>query len=244
MRKNSAVLIALVLLVLLHGHVLADKKDDTINTYSGDLQSFGVPESSADNKAEKDVDALINTMESDQYDMQIAYDNINTQVSSLAKSSTRKKQADARLKTAKDKTYDFTEFDADKSIQVHNPGSGSPPYVTADEGFAKAQKDASEAVSRVRRTLIAPDQPGNVPTGDIVTDFIPQIIRQLFRFTSVVILIAFTVSGVMFIIAHGNEEMLTKAKAMLYFTLIGFAFVSLAFAIVKGVTSIDFFGFI
>ena len=75
-------------------------------------------------------------------------------------------------------------------------------------------------------------------------DFIPWIIRTLFRFAFFAIFISFLVSGVMFITAFSTEERVTKAKNILYYSLIGFAFVSLAFAIVKAVTNIDFFGFI
>jgi len=84
----------------------------------------------------------------------------------------------------------------------------------------------------------------NYTEGDLVSDFIPQLIRQLFRFAWLAVLIAFTVSGVMLVMAHDNDENITKAKGMIYYSLIGFAFVALAFAIVKGVTDIDFFRFI
>ena len=58
------------------------------------------------------------------------------------------------------------------------------------------------------------------------------------------ILIALTVSGVMFVTAQENDERLTKARGMLYYTLIGFAFIAFSFAIVKALTDIDFFRFI
>lgn len=244
MKRIIGLLTLLALFMNGFGYALALDEEGAVSAYVVELKAMGLSEGNAIKKAENEVKALIQSMESDQYDVQVAIDNIDTQVSSLAKNSTKKNAANSALDRAKDRADDFTGVDADESIKVVSSIAGSLPYVTADDNFSRAQNDAMSAIGNVRRIMIAPDRPGAVPTGDIVSDFIPQIIRQLFRFASVAVLIAFTVSGIMFITAHGNDEMLTKAKQMLYFTLIGFAFVAMAFAIVKGVTDIDFFRFI
>jgi len=126
---------------------------------------------------------------------------------------------------------------------------------TNDANFDKAQEEAIAAISEANRYFMKPVQPGaptvdgtgTVPgSGDktktITEDFIPALVRLLFRFTSLMILIALVASGVMFVIAYDNEEFVTKAKNMLYYSLVGFAFVALAYAIVKAITQINYFG--
>ena len=107
--------------------------------------------------------------------------------------------------------------------------------------FFKYEKAAQKSIADLNFNFISPSEIENVPTGDIIEDFIPQLIRQLFRFTSIAILISFIVSGVMLVTAYDDEEKLSKAKRILYYSLIGFAFVTFAFAIVKAITNINFF---
>lgn len=107
--------------------------------------------------------------------------------------------------------------------------------------FFKYEKAAKKALSDIKYSFISPSEIENVPKGDIIQDFIPQLIRQLFRFTSLAILISFIVSGVMLVTASDDEEKLSKAKRILYYSLVGFAFVTFAFAIVKAITNINFF---
>lgn len=239
---RSASFILLLFLVSAFAH--AYNKDDAVSVYSAELVGMGMDEEDAGNKAESDVDAIIAGMESDQYDAQVALENISTQVNALVKTSSRRDAALEALDAADGPVGDFTDMDADEHLDVQPSLAGAPPLVQADGAFESAQDAANTAISAVRRILIAPDRPGAVPAGDIVTDFIPQIIRQLFRFAWLAILISFTVSGVMMVMAHGEDEKVTKAKGMIYYSLIGFAFITLAFALVKAVTNIDFFRFI
>ena len=44
--------------------------------------------------------------------------------------------------------------------------------------------------------------------------------------------------------AMDNEEKSTKARNVLVFSLIGFVFVALAYAVIKAVTDINFFGIV
>lgn len=242
MKKTALILVTLAIFLVSQGQALAIDRDGAIAAYANELAAMGAGD--AGDRAEREVDALIESMESDQYDMQAAMENINTQVHALAKTSSRKDSALEALEAAKDTVDDFKDMDADEYIRVQSSIAGALPYVTPDNEFASSQDAANAAIGKVRRIMIAPDRPGDVPTGDIVSDFIPQLIRQLFRFAWVAVLIAFTASGIMLILAYGNDERITKAKSMLYFTLIGFAFIALAFAIVKAVTDIDFFRFI
>ena len=233
----------LILFFLTSSHVHAYNKDDAINAYTQELNAMGMTEGAGE-KAESDVEALIESMESDQYDVQAAYDNTNKQVTALVKTSSRRDAALEALDAAEGPAEDFAGMDAEDHLRVEPSIAGTPPYVAADDTFSNAQDAANSAIGAVRRILIAPDQPGSVPAGDIVSDFIPQIIRQLFRFAWLAVLVALTISGVMLVMAHDDDEKLTKAKQMIYYSLIGFAFIALAFALVKAVTDIDFFRFI
>jgi hypothetical protein len=160
-----------------------------------------------------------------QQEIEFAYDKLNERINLMEHNDPKKDEAEELLDDAKDI---IDEIDTDAS----------------DADFLDQEKEAREALNKVNLYLIQPFRPGAVPEGDIVEDFIPQFIRLLFRFASLAILISFVVSGIMFVVAFDNEERVTKAKQMLYYSLIGFAFVTLAFAIVKAVTDIDFFGFI
>jgi len=233
---------ALGILMLLPAMAFAMGKDGAISAYESELAKVGIGD--AGDKPENDVDAQISAMESDQYDVKSAYDAITDQVNAMAKNSTRRDSAFSALEGAKGTIENFLDMKAEDHLAVEPAIAGSLPYVTADEAFSKAHDASSSAISTVRRILITPDRPGAVPAGDITTDFLPQIIRQLFRFAWLAVLIAFTVSGFLFIMAYDNEERMTKAKSILYYTIMGFTAVALAFAIVKAVTDIDFFGFV
>lgn len=171
------------------------------------------------------------------------YDNLSDRVQNLDSNNPRKDPAKDLLKTAREAVDAFYSLIPDEHLTSEN---------RPDKTFEDAETEAVEAINTVNRYLFAPVQPGvkgiakegTVPKGDLMTDFIPQFIRLLMRFASLVILVTFVVSGVMFVASFGNDERVTQAKRMLYYSLMGFAFVVLAFAIIKAVTDIDFFGFV
>lgn len=168
-------------------------------------------------------------------DIRYTYDKLNERIASMESNDPKRDKAKEFLDLAKDAIDEL----GDASLS----------------NFETKEEDARAAINKLNKYLVLPFRPGmsvpsegaepegGVPEGDIVTDFIPQAIRLLFRFASLGILVSFVVSGVMFIISFDNEERTTKAKQMLYYTLVGFAFITLAFAIVKAVSDIDFFGF-
>lgn len=215
-----------------------------ISTYEAELVGIGLNQKIANEKAMSESDALLELMKTAQYDTEVAYDNLDIHVGSLNKTDGRREKALKALNDADDKVKAFTALDPKNEFDVLKAQAGALPRLLPTNAFNEAQTNATEALSAVNRILIAPDRPGNVPQGDIVNDFIPQIIRQLFRFAWLVILVSFIVSGVFFILARDNEERVTKAKSIIYYSLAGFAVVALAFAIVKALTDIDFFGFI
>jgi hypothetical protein len=235
------------------GYAFSANQAEAISEYAAELVSMGMDEGNANTKATNDVNALVASMKGGQSSADYAFTALEERVDNLLENDLRKEKALNALERVKDEELigedsgvlvDFLKMDPADYIYVQKSIGGAPPRVTEGDAFRLAREAVEEAQSRINRILIAPTRPGAVPTGDIVSDFIPQIIRQLFRFAWVAVLLAFTASGIMFIVAHGNDERLTKAKSMLYFTLIGFAFIAMAFAIVKAVTDIDFFRFI
>lgn len=141
---------------------------------------------------------------------------------------------------------DFKDLDAGGEVRPKSedePEGFEGPY-EASRTFLNKEEDAKKALNAVNAVIIGPARPANVPEGDLVEDFIPQVIRQLFRFTWLAILIGFIVAAILLITSADNEERHTQAKKILTYSLIGFVFVALAFALVKAITAIDFFGFI
>jgi len=127
------------------------------------------------------------------------------------------------------------------------------PFAMASAPVAPSDSAHSGLVA-IAPLKIKPVQPGaesvtgtgSVPgsgdtTATLTGTFIPYIVMMLFRLTTLAILVSFVVSGVMLVIAYDNEENVTKAKTMLYFSLVGFAFVALAFAIVTAITKVNYF---
>jgi len=129
----------------------------------------------------------------------------------------------------------FNRF-ANLSASAHITDENIP-----DAEWDDAYFEAKKAIAYVKQVYVNPIKPAGVPEGDLLQNFIPQLIRQLFRFAYLAIFISFLVSGTFLITVLDEEERLTKAKQMIYYSMMGFAFITLAFAIVKAVTDIDFF---
>ncbi len=173
-----------------------------------------------------------------------AFDLLHTRVQGMNARDPKKDGANDLLDTAEDKVEAFKDLDASNHI---TPEGDEGPF-DADEEFLDAERAALTAINDVNRFIFSPARPGGgegtVPQGDLVRDFIPQIIRQLFRFAWLAILIGLVIAAILLITSFDNEERHTQAKKILTYSLIGFAFVALAFALVKAITDIDFFNFI
>ncbi|MFC1729803.1 pilin [candidate division KSB1 bacterium] len=235
---HSLIAISLVFSVFC-GSVHANEFDDFVNSLRDEYNQLAENINDAN-----DYDKLRFSMMSRQLSVADSFSSLDTRVKALIADDPRKTGAEERLQNAEAPRDNFINKTVEDYID-------EDPYRPKNT-FNDLERAAVKAINNVNRYLIGPVQPGasgitergTVPEGDIMEDFIPQFIRLLFRFASLAIFVAFVVSGIMFVIAFDNEERVTKAKQMLYYSLIGFAFVSLAFAIVKAVTDIDFFGFI
>jgi len=242
--KKLILALAFLLFMLVFVNAAAADRDEAIEDYKEALIDLDYSESAAENAATDAVDSAINAMENSQSAIEMKYDELENRIDSMHMKDTRKDDALDELGSASGKVDSFTGLDASTHVIVETQIGNVPPRAMPDETFLDAEEEASSALVAVNRILIAPSRPGEVPEGDILEDFVPQFIRQLFRFAWLAVLIAFVVSGVMFIISMDNEERISRAKRMIYYTLLGFAFISLAFAIVKAITDIDFFRFI
>ena len=67
------------------------------------------------------------------------------------------------------------------------------------------------------------------------------VVQVLLGFTGSLALIAFTVGGIMFVTAQGNEEKVTKAKKILTWSLIALVIIASSFGIVVGISQLEFF---
>lgn len=217
---------------------------DQFTDYKKALIKQGDNETDAADQALQAILDTVLAMEASQDDIKTKYSELENRVNSMTAKDTRKDSAKKLLDAAKKTKDSFAALPALKNLDIKVQIGNVPPLLVPKEGFTKAEEAALSAMSEVNKILIAPVKPGNVPEGDILTDFVPQLIRQLFRFAWLAIFISFVVSGVMFVTSLDNEEQISKAKRMIYYTFLGFAFVTLAFAIVKAITDIDFFGFI
>lgn len=167
---------------------------------------------------------------------------LKERIQNIPRNDERRQQAFELIKVAEEEVEAFQGVSTQPQI---TPGIGnSPPLVEFNTEFASQYKKVEDAFLSVNQILLGPARPGEVPEGDVVEDFIPNLVRQFFRFAWVAVFISFVVSGVMFVMGMGNDERIDKAKKMLYFSLIGFAFIALSFALVQAITDIDFFRFI
>lgn len=244
MKSISRLTLILILLVGFSPSAFALTRSQAIARYQVELESVGLDAATAEQKSNQDVEAAIDSMESAQSDVDYAFDALSDRVDSLQTGDARKDPADAAIDRAESAVGAFKGMSPQQELDVQDSVAGALPRVLFSSNFELAHEEALAAMRVVNQILIAPSRPGAVPEGDLVADFIPQLIRQLFRFAWLAVLVSLVVSGVMFVMAQDNDEKITKAKSMIYYSLIGFAFIALAFAIVKGVTDIDFFRFI
>ena len=76
---------------------------------------------------------------------------------------------------------------------------------------------------------------GAVPTGDLKMAILPQAIKILLGIAGSVAFGVFVYAGIQMVISQGNEEELTKTKNIFIWSLIGLAFITAAYALVRGV---------
>lgn len=85
------------------------------------------------------------------------------------------------------------------------------------------------------------DEQGRIslPDGDLLTEVVPSAITNIFYFFGILIFISLIYGGVFLVIGRGNEEMTTKAKNILIYSMIAIAIASMGYAIIYGIATLD-----
>lgn len=79
----------------------------------------------------------------------------------------------------------------------------------------------------------------SLPGGNFLGEIVPAIVTNLMYVVGFLIFIAFMYGGVLLVIGRGNEESLTKAKNILIYAGIALGLVSLGFALVYGIATLN-----
>lgn len=79
-----------------------------------------------------------------------------------------------------------------------------------------------------------------LPEGNLKKSIVPQAIKFTLILTGVVSVGVFSYAGVMLVVAQGNEEEITKFKNILIWSLVGLAFITMAYTLVSGLLQISF----
>ena len=79
-----------------------------------------------------------------------------------------------------------------------------------------------------------------IPTKDFRTEVLPQIIKTFLALMWAVSFGVFSYAGVSLVIAQGNEEEIKKFKELLLWSIVGLLFITLSYAIVRGIMQLVF----
>jgi len=85
------------------------------------------------------------------------------------------------------------------------------------------------------------DEEGRVslPSGDFISEIVPAIITNFFYMIGFLVFIAFMYGGILLITGRGNEESITKAKNIIIYSAVALAFVSLGYAVIFGIATLN-----
>lgn len=79
-----------------------------------------------------------------------------------------------------------------------------------------------------------------LPGGDWQS-ILTSVIKFVLGITGTLALISFTVAGVLFLTARGEEDQITKAKNLLIWSIAALGIIAVSYAIVLGVSQLKFF---
>jgi len=71
-------------------------------------------------------------------------------------------------------------------------------------------------------------------------DLLAGVIKIILGITGAIAFISFTVSGIMFVTAEGNEEQLGKTRKMIYWSILALVIIAASYALVLGVSKLQF----
>lgn len=79
-----------------------------------------------------------------------------------------------------------------------------------------------------------------LPTFRLKEDVVPKSISIVLALAGSVSIAVFIYAGIMLLIAQGNEEELKKFKDILVWSIVGLAFITLSYALIRGIMQIIF----
>ena len=128
---------------------------------------------------------------------------------------------------------------------------GSPAPQQSSTTFlintAHAQADPVEAIIP---TVQYPTESGDKASKIAMVEYLPtgswqtilaSAIKIILGIAGSLTVVAFTVGGVMMIMAQGDEEDISKGKKIIYLSLLALIFIAGAYAVVLGLTQLEFF---
>lgn len=106
-------------------------------------------------------------------------------------------------------------------------------------GIAQAQSKEENILPKDVITKPGETKPA-IPSKNLKKDIVPRMIEIALLLMGTVSFCVFVYSGIMLIIAQGNEEELTKFKTAIVWSLVGLALISSAYALVRGIMALVF----
>jgi len=71
-----------------------------------------------------------------------------------------------------------------------------------------------------------------------IKDILTNLLKWILQIVGVIAILGFTISGIMYLVSTGNEEMITTAKKYMLYCVIGIVVVLASFVIVQAIDSI------
>ncbi len=87
---------------------------------------------------------------------------------------------------------------------------------------------------------VAGTEVAKLPQGDILDVTIPTVTKLMVYALGITSFIIFSVAGVMYVTAFGNQEQTKKATQIIIWGIVGLGFAAAAYALVKGVLGFQF----
>ncbi len=70
---------------------------------------------------------------------------------------------------------------------------------------------------------------------------VADIIKMILAVTGSLAVVSFTVGGVMMVTARGSEDVISKAKSILYMSILALVIIAVSYGVVVGITQLEFF---
>lgn len=115
-------------------------------------------------------------------------------------------------------------------------------YAANDDSNSNDEKSPEDILNTLlpnENTLIDDSRGVSLPSGDLVSEVVPALITNLFYMVGLLIFIAIMYGGILLVIGRGNDEALTKAKNIISYSAIAIVLVSLGYAIIYGIATLN-----